>query len=109
MVKSFYSFHLGNEIRPSENTLEKRAKYLSANLIQTLKKQAKTDFDYFSQTNDYPKASRVGACKTISKTRASFGVLLFWRKSDKNIQREIKVEAVKEKDQWLIDKASSEN
>jgi len=107
-VKRFYSFHLGNDMAPSAESLEKRKKFLSAKLRESLKPESETKTDYFTQTDNYPKAFRAGKCSGSSKDRASFEVLLFWRTDEKNTQREITVEAVKENDSWLIDKVSSE-
>lgn len=109
MVKKFYSFHIGNDMRPSANTLAKRKEFLSKALVQSIAASTDTNTDYFTQTDNYPKASRVGACTTLNKRRASFEVLLFWRTDDKDVQQEIYVEAVNENSKWLIDKVSSKN
>ncbi len=107
-VKRFYSFHLGNEIQPSKETLEKRADFLSIRLKDELGTQSDTKRDYFTQTEDYPKAFRAGKCITKGKDRSEFEILLFWRKKETNLQRMIKVEAVKEKSEWRVDKVSSQ-
>ncbi|MGI8670106.1 MAG: DUF3828 domain-containing protein [Aridibacter sp.] len=108
-VKRFYSFHFGNDMKPSAKNLEKREKYLSKELKAKLANQSETAKDYFTQTADYPKAFRVGKCKTLDKNRTKFEILLFWRTDEKNIQREIDVEAVKENNKWLINKVTAKN
>ena len=109
IVKAFYSFHIGNDMKPSKKSLEKRARFLSENLFKTLSKKNDSVFDYFTQTNDYPIAFRVGACKTIDKTRTEFSVLIFWRTNEKNTQRDLKIETEKENSAWRIDRVSPAN
>lgn len=104
MVKRFYSFHIGSEMKPSRKNLEERAKYLSGSLRQQVSNRIDSEYDYFTQTSDYPKAFRVGACETIGLDKASFEVLLFWKEADKNVQRALRVEVAKEMKNWLIDK-----
>ncbi len=108
-LKRFYSFHIGNEMTPSIENLDERKKFLSTRLIENLKQLTPTKMDYFTQTEDYPKAFRAGKCETIDTKRASFKVLLFWRTNDENIQREITVESVNEGDEWLIDTVKPNN
>ena len=93
---------------PSAENLEKQKKYLSASLKEKLKTASGTKIDYFTQTDNYPKAFRAGKCVSSSNDKASFEILLFWRTDEKNSQREITVEAIKEEDGWLIDKVLSE-
>jgi hypothetical protein len=105
-VKEFYSFHFGNEMKPSAENLKRREKFLSKQLMQTLPASNETAKDYFTATEDYPKAFRVGECKTIAPDRTVFGILLFWKDDVRSDQRKIEVEAVKESGNWLIDKVS---
>ncbi len=105
-VKRFYSFHFGNEMQPSAENLTKRKKFLSNDLLEKLG-QENSKKDYFTQTDDYPKAFRVGSCENSGNDRAKFEILLFWRRDEINTQRAIIVEAVNENGQWLIDKVSS--
>ena len=105
-VKRFYSFHLGNDMAPSAKNFERRKKYLSEKLLKTLGKPNDSATDYFTQTDNYPKAFRAGKCMTTANDSASFEILLFWRDDDKDTQREISVEAVKENDSWLINRVS---
>ncbi len=108
-VKRFYSFHFGNEMKPSKENLAERGKFLSQDLLEELSKQTETKKDYFTQETDYPKAFRAGKCETVSPDRARFEILLFWRTNDKNIQREIAVEAVREDEKWKIDRVTPKN
>lgn len=106
-VKRFYSFHFGNEMKPSAENLAERKKFLSKELQENLARENDSKKDYFTQTDDYPKAFRVGSCENSASGRAKFEILLFWRRNEINIQREIKVEAVRENGKWLVDKVAS--
>ncbi len=108
-VKRFYSYHFGNDMKPSAENLEKREKYLSKELKDKLAQQKEPAKDYFTDTDDYPKAFRAGKCETLDKNKTKFEILLFWRTDEKNIQREIDVEAIKENDRWLIYKVLPKN
>lgn len=106
-VREFYSFHFAGDLKPSAENLKQNEKFLSNNLKKQLERQPETATDYFTQTDDYPKTFRVGECEIISPQKAVLGVLLFWKTETRSEQREIKVETVKENDQWLIDKVES--
>jgi Protein of unknown function (DUF3828) len=106
-VREFYSFHIGNDLKPSAENLKLREKFLSKELINTLSVSNEAKKDYFTATEDYPKAFRVGGCEAVSPEKTVLEVLLFWRDDVRSEQREIKVEAVKENGKWLIDKVSN--
>ena len=103
-IREFYSFHIGNDIKPSAKNLKLREKFLSRELFEMRSASNETAKDYFTGTDDYPKAFRVGSCEVVSPDKTVLGVLLFWRDDTRSEQREIKVEAVKENEKWLIDK-----
>lgn len=104
IVKQFYSFHFGNDLKPDDQSLKQREIFLSRRLFDELKKQTVSREDYFTQTEDYPKAFRVGGCEVISENKTVFEVLLFWKNETRSDQVEIKVETVKENNNWVIDK-----
>lgn len=103
-VREFYSVHFGNDMKPSEDYLKRREKFLTSDLKNLIAKNLSDKRDYFTATDDYPKAFRVGSCEVIAPDRTIFGVLVFWKDDTRSEQREIKVEAVKENDRWLINK-----
>lgn len=107
IIKQFYSNHFGGDLKPSQANLEKIRPALTANLFEVLKGKNETEFDYFTQTADYPKAFRVGGCEVNSENKTIFEILLFWKDENRSEQREIKVETVKENGNWLIDKVES--
>jgi len=106
-VKQFYSYHFGNDMKPSPKNLILREKFLSPGLVKTLSSSGETNVDYFTATSDYPKAFRLGTCKVVSPGKTEFQLLLFWRDDTRNEQRELAVESVKENGKWLIDKVLS--
>lgn len=107
IIKQFYSIHFGNDLKPSQANLEKIKDSLSKNLFEEIKNKNETAFDYFTQTDDYPKAFRVGGCESVSENKTIFEILLFWKDENRNEQREINVETVKENGRWLINKVEN--
>lgn len=89
---------------PSAENLKQREKFLSRELFKTLSASGETTKDYFTATDDYPKAFRVGGCKVEGENKTVFGVLLFWKDNKRDEQKEIQVEAVKENNNWLVNK-----
>ena len=106
-VREFYSHHFAGDMKPSKENLQQREMFLSENLKNYLAQQPEAAKDYFTQTDDYPKAFRVGKCEVISPEKTVLGILLFWKTDTRSEQREIKVEAVKESDKWLINKVEN--
>lgn len=106
-LKKFYSFHFGDGLQPSAENLEKRREFLTGELQQQLARQEQTAVDYFTQTEDYPKAFRVGSCDIISDEKILVNILLFWKTDTRTEQREIKVEVVRENGNWLINRVQN--
>lgn len=107
IVKQFYSFHFGNDLKPNSESLAKRENFLTRRLFEELKNQTVSAKDYFTQTEDYPKAFRVGGCEVVSEEKTVFEILLFWRDETRSEQRELKVEVISENNKWLIDKVGN--
>ena len=91
-------------MKPSKENLQKREKYLTAELKQNLAAQVDGARDYFTATDDYPKAFRIGSCEVAGENKTIFQIVFFWRDDARSEQREIKVETVRENDKWLINK-----
>ena len=104
VVREFYSVHFDGEMKPSEEYLKRREKFLTADLRNIISKNLSDQRDYFTATDDYPKAFRVGGCEVIAPGKTIFSVLVFWKTDTRSEQREIKVESVKENDKWLVGK-----
>ena len=103
-VKRFYSFHFGNDMHPSPENIKAREQFLTSGLIKELSGSSETSKDYFTATDNYPKAFRVGECVLDSNDKATFQVVLLWRDETKSEQKEVHVETVKTGDAWLINK-----
>ena len=71
---------------------EPKGVFVSSELERKISARLKEKRDYFTQTDDYPKAFRAGKCETAGKDKAKFEILLFWRTNEENIQREIEVD-----------------
>jgi len=103
-VKEFYSFHFGNDMRPSEEYLEKRKEYLTDDWKFFVSKNLQDKRDLFTLTEDYPKAFRTGECEVVESNRTIFQVVFFWKDDVRTEQRETRVEMIKENGKWLINK-----
>ncbi len=106
-VKRFYSIHFGNSMEPSPENLKLRQRFLTNELFDSLSAAPPGKADYFTATEDFPKAFRVGACEIPEPKRAVVQVLLFWRDDSRNEQKEIKVSVAGSTGTWLIDKVSN--
>ncbi|MDQ3323374.1 MAG: YbjP/YqhG family protein [Acidobacteriota bacterium] len=107
-VKELYSHHFGGDMKFTKENLGGREKYLSRELIENLSKKDESAVDYFTATDDYPKAFRVGDCEVIEpEKRVNFGVLLFWKTDTRSEQREIRVEAVRENGKWSVNRVGN--
>ena len=107
IVKQFYSFHFGNDMNFNLENLKQRKKFLSENLFEELKVQTETAKDYFTQTDDYPKAFRVGGCEVLTADKTILEILIFWKTETRTEQRTLKVETIKTNGEWLIDKVEN--
>lgn len=107
-VKQFYSFHFGSDMKPSGENLQLREKFLTDELKRKLSSEQSGAKDYFTATEDYPKAFRVGSCTIENENKIIFQVVFFWRDDTRNEQREIKVEIIKQNDEWLINNIPDE-
>lgn len=104
VVKQFYSFHFGGDMRPTADNLKMRERFLTPELFATLNASGETANDYFTASTDYPKAFRLGTCTVGSTDNVSIQVLLFWRDDTQSVQKEVRAEVVRTGDKWLINK-----
>src|SRR4051794_2438581 len=61
-AKQFYSFHLGNDMTPSQEQLDASKRFLTADLYTSLSTAAGTKHDYFTNSDEYPKTFKIGKC-----------------------------------------------
>lgn len=106
VVKRFYSFHFGNDMASSPENLKAREQYLTSDLFNALSDSGLVKKDYFTSSEKYPKAFRVGECSVDSDNNATLQVILLWRNDDRSEQKEVFVETVQTGDKWLINKVS---
>ncbi len=106
-VKRFYSFHFGNDMRQSQQGLKARSSFLTSELNASLSAASETAIDYFTATDNYPKAFRVGRCNAEGENKATLQVVLLWRDDTSSDQKEVAVETLKSGDKWLINKVSN--
>jgi hypothetical protein len=106
-VKRFYSLHFANEMRPSAGNLKASEIFLTIDLFNRLSASNETARDYFTQTDDYPKAFRVGTCTADADDKVIMQVLMLWRDDQRTEQKEVHVEMVKAQDKWLINNVSN--
>ena len=105
-VRDFYSFHFGNEMTFSAEGLKRREKFLSPEFAAAVAGSKDGTDPFTTDSDDIPRAFRVGECHEISPERTESNVLLFWRNDERTEQREIKVETVDKNDTWLVNKVS---
>ena len=103
-VREFYSLHFGNDMKPSKEYLAKREKYLTDDWKFFISKNLQSKRDYFTSTEDYPKAFRIGECENTEPNRTVFQVVFFWKDDTRTEQREDKVEVIKANGNWLINR-----
>ena len=105
VVKEFYSYHFGNEMKFSTENLKKREKFLSPELFRSLQNLPTENDIFTTNTTDSPKAFRVGGCQVIEPAaKTNLEVLLFWKDEKRTEQKAIHVEVVKQNDKWLVNK-----
>ena len=102
-VREFYSFHFGNDMSFSPESLRKREPFLTREFTDRLGGRS-VSADPFTLTSDLPRAFRVGGCSAgPSGEQATVEVILFWKTDTESEQRIIEVRAVKRETDWLID------
>ncbi len=101
-VKRFYSLHFANDNGRTDEYLRSREEFLTDRLAKNLSSNKQKN-DYFTQTEDFPKAFRVGGCTAESDEKVGLQVVLLWRDDTRNDQSEVVVRTVKSGDNWLID------
>ncbi|MGB7070194.1 MAG: hypothetical protein WBD22_11930 [Pyrinomonadaceae bacterium] len=107
-VRRFYSFHIGNDMVPSAANLEMRAEFITAELHDQLLRKASVTRDYFTDSEEYPRAFSDGACSVVTAEKTVHDVLLLWKDDTTSRQNKVKVEAVKVGSNWLINRVFGE-
>jgi len=109
-VRQFYSFHFGNDMKPTAENLKLRESYLTPALYNVvssrLEQDAATGHDYFTDSTDYPRTFKIGVCTVESPEKVDFQIQIYWRDERGTVQKDLHVDAVKTPDRWLIDKVT---
>jgi len=103
-LKKFYSIHFDDRFRPSNANLRSQERFLSPELLQKLKDREGLAYDYFTRTEHYPKAFRLGKCAIEADGTATVGILLFWKDAAGQRQASIKARLRKRGGNWVIRK-----
>ena len=107
-VKELYSYHFGNDMKFSKENLKQREKYLTDDLKKKLENQPESTVDYFTATDDYPKAFRLGKCSNVeTEKKVNVQIVLFWKTDTRSEQKDIQVEVIKQNNDWLVNKVES--
>lgn len=102
VVKQFYSFHFANEMKFSQENLKLREKFLTPEFFKSLQTLQPENDVFTTNSNDIPRAFRLGGCKVIEPAKTNVEVLLLWRDEKESRQKVITVEAIKQNDKWLV-------
>lgn len=108
IVREFYSYHFGNGLAFSADSLKQRERFLTPGLVGQFAKVEDGADPFTTGTTDFPKAFRVGECSETSNGQTAFQVLLFWRDENRTEQKTINVETVKTGDKWRINRINYE-
>jgi len=116
-VKSFYSYHFGNEMDFGRENIVKKEKFLTPEfyklVIYELDRQERfvkenadqvpfINGDPFTDSQEYPTSFRIGKCAVVEPNKVVIEVLMFWKFQVGSDQREMKIEVFKQDDKWLI-------
>jgi|CXWL01.1.fsa_nt_gi hypothetical protein len=106
-AKQFYSFHFGNDMRPSPENLKLRERFLTPRYYTMLAAAGEITTDQFTMTEEHPKTFKIGECKANTPTNIDLQLQLYWRDDQKTVQQEVVANMVKENGKWLLDGVGS--
>lgn len=102
-VREFYSFHFGNEMEFSPESLRLRERFLTPELIKKLSEPGISGDPFTIGEGELPRAFRAGRCEAAGDERVTFDILMFWKDDERSEQKNVEVELKKTGDRWLID------
>lgn len=108
IVREFYSFHFGNGLAFSADSLKQRGRFLTPEFSARLATQPEGADPFTTGKTDFPRAFRVGECSELASDTTVFELLVFWRDDNRTEQKTIRVAARKVGDEWLIDRINYE-
>ena len=102
VAKQFYSFHFGNDMKPSAESLKLRERFLTSKFFLEASSDIRTlPIDPFTGTDPPPTTFKIGKCVS-NEREAGFEVQFYWRTDASTTQRTLHVTLVREDDRWLI-------
>mgnify|MGYP003382221551 CR=1 FL=1 len=106
-ARQFYSFHFGNEMRPTAENFKARERYLTPRYFAALANYPDNEHDPFTLTKDYPRTFKLAECKAASPDSIDLKIQLYWRDDLKTVQQEVQANFVKQDGKWLLDGVGS--
>lgn len=106
-VKQFYSFHFGNDMRPSAENFKLRERFFSKRFYSMLAVATESDVDPFTMTREFPRTFKIGECKEMSPASVDFQIQLYWRDDEQTVQQEVMAKVIRENGPWLVDNVGS--
>lgn len=102
VVKRFYSIHFGGDMRFSQENLKVREKFLTKQYAASLQNINSAADIFTSNSEDYPRAFRLGGCEVLGEEKAKVEILVFWKNGDESRQQSVFAEVTKDSGNWLI-------
>lgn len=106
-ARQFYSFHFGNEMRPSAENFKARERYLTPRYFASLATYPENGADPFTLTTEYPRTFKLAECKASSPTDIDLKIQIYWRDDTKTEQQAVQANFVKQDGKWLLDGVGS--
>ena len=106
-ARQFYSFHFGNEMRPSVENFKARERYMTPRYFASLATHHENGADPFTLTTEYPRTFKLAECKASSSTDIDLKIQIYWRDDLKTEQQEVQANFVKQDGKWLLDGVGS--
>lgn len=107
-MREFYSFDYSNDTKFNQENLKLRQKFLTPELFQMLAQKPDSVTDYFTASDEPPKAFRIGSCQVVEPAKkTSLSVVFFWKDGEVSRQKEVQVEADKINSEWLVNKVEA--
>lgn len=103
-LKKLLSLHFDKGFEGGPRYKKQREEYITDRLKGEI--DSKSGFDYLTQTNDPPKAFRIGTCTENGNDEVSLSVLLFWKDDKRDEQREVNIMMKRIAGLWRADSAS---
>jgi hypothetical protein len=112
-AKRFYSFHFGNDMKPSLENLKLRERFLTdqyfSRLMDAQNAGGDAEHDPFTPYSEkgLPRTFKIGKCREISDTVVDLQVQFYWRDDNSTEQKELHAEMVRTSGVWLLERTSS--